>query len=445
MKFSASCIVAAALMSAITTSALPLNDECVGAKVVPSTSFPYNETVQIANFTYNPRDLNTTCAPKDENGIILADGRTMWWQFTAPANGILTVRAKDLTERFGPALNLAINLFTGSCTNSSLKELKCENKQYSVMESLYKTVSAGVTYFIKVGEGIESIGNDNFDFKVNFEPSNLTVRGDECTDAKVIPHAALPFNAVVDARLYSFNANETINACTEGMDGNSFYYKYTPSSNGLMTIDATGIDADNGDFLDMVIGAFTGSCSTLKPVFCVNQKLEETLYYPVTAGVTYTIKVNEYLYGNNGGRVNFTLSFQRNYFNLINEKDRVNVGVLNDFYNGQYPPNQNKANTINYAVFQKTAFSIEAVVTKPNSVKSVRLTLDNDKKLSFCAKSEKYKIFGEAANDTVPFAIGNRVITATAYDKSNCIGNAIGNVSQPFFCERLQIHPIWLI
>jgi hypothetical protein len=158
MKFSARLIVTAVTMAlsiAVAMSAKPQNDECVGAKVVPTTSFPYTELVQIADYTYNPTDLNTTCTPRDPNNatILFPDNRTIWWQFTAPADGILTVRVKELRELYGSGLNLILYLFTGSCTNN-LKELKCENKRRILtLENLYKTVTAGVTYHIKVGEG----------------------------------------------------------------------------------------------------------------------------------------------------------------------------------------------------------------------------------------------------------------------------------------------------
>ena len=127
---------------------------------------------------------------------------------------------------------------------------------------------------------------------------------------------------------------------------------------------------------------------------------------------------------------------QRNYFNLINENDGTTVGVLNDLYNGGIPGGGVSPNTINYAntVLKTSDLSIEAVFSKPNDVDSVRLQLDSQQ--SVCEnKNNKFKIYGELNDKDIPFAIGSRVITATAYSNSNCKGNDLEETAQAFMVK----------
>jgi hypothetical protein len=194
--------------------------------------------------------------------------------------------------------------------------------------------------------------------------------------------------------------------------------------------------------LDSVVSVFKGSCTRLSQVFCGDQNIEDTVYYAVKSGVTYTIKVGEGGDGAGGGLLNFTVSLQRNYFNLVNEDTEKNIGVLNDVYSGLYPDGLVSPNTINYAnpLFKTSELSIEAIFSEPNDVESVRLQLDSQP--AICENDEDdVKMYGEFNDEDIPFAIGNHVITATAYSRSYCRGNILGHTSQPFVvkgCDFVQ-------
>jgi hypothetical protein len=443
------------------------NDECIGAKEIPQT-FPYSEIVDITNYTNNPTDPTLSCnvyeVPLGDDGddtieVQGTDGKTLWYKFTPPTDGVLSFVTDDRRERFGPGLDMVLGAFTGSC--SSLTEVKCVNGGFAAEEELYPTVRGGITYYIKVGDAGENpFGSGFFNFTVLFEPKNLTVVGDECTNAKVISHASLPFNEIVDIRLYSNNANDIISTCNEkNAEGNTLWYKYTPPFDGLMIASTVGSKGAFFGFpLDNVIGAFTGTCNRLTQVFCVDQDSEDTLFYPVKAGVTYTIKLEEYgASGSALGLLNFSLSFQRNYFNVLREDEGVYqsaisdilngifkngyedeheghanvIGVLNDVFNGKYP-GLVPANTIDYSKLNTSSLSIEAKFTEPNAVQSVLLKLDNRQPI--CENFVPYEISG-------PFSIGNRLIDATGYSRSSCRGNVLGKISQRFFvggCRFIQ-------
>ena len=270
--------------------------------------------------------------------------------------------------------------------------------------------------------------------------------GDECASAIVVPSTALPYNQVFNVSLYSNNENDPIDSCNFGNEGSTFWLTYTPTFSGLLRVEVTtieGTDAEN------VVSLFQGRCSSLRELQCNDQDFGvETVFYVVKSGVTYTIKVGE---GGDGicgfdgidfaGLVNFTLSQQRDYFNLFDEDEEKTVGPLNDVYNGVYPDGGVPPSTINYAnpIFGTTDYSIIANFANRN-VESVRLQLDNQP--SVCDNDEdEPKIYGESNNEDIAFAIGNRVIRATAYSRNDCRGNVLGQISQEFFvkgCDYIQ-------
>ena len=434
MKLNLAAVIAATLSTLLTRNVvsaqmmLPASDECSTATNIPVTALPYNADISIADFTSNAQDLNTTSCQ--------LFGRTMWWQFTPPTDGVLTVLTNDFSLRFGPGLDLNTATIPDSCEN--IDSAMCGVNIFSAESRLYPIVSAGMTYFIGVGETSDSSGSALFNLTIDFKPSNLLVSGDECADAIVISQASLPFNEVVDTRLYTTTEDDLESTC--GYGENTIFYQYTPTMNGLMIVSTVGsVDTSYGNNLDSTVSIFTGSCGNSEEVLCVDQDSQETAYYPVTAGVSYTIKVEGYDYG---GLLNFTLSFQRNYFNLVNEDEDTTIGVLNDVYSGVYPNGLFPTSTINYAnaLFGTTDLSIKAVFSKPNNIQSVRLQLDNQR--SICKnKFDEYRIYGENGNDDIPFVIGNRVISATAYSKYFCLGSAIDGISQEFAvkgCDNIQ-------
>ena len=436
MKFSTTNLFAFAAIawsSCVDAQIPPPSDECLTATNIPITDVPYSTNLSFVGYTFNPLEyFNETDCP--------FLGRTMWWQFTAPTDGVLSLLTADLRERFGPGLDLNIATFT-SCND--IDQPRCGVNEFSATSKSYPLVRAGVTYFIEVGETEFSTGDAQYNFMARFDPRNLTVSGDECADAIVIPPSSLPFNQIVDTRLYTTFENDTITKCSGFLEEFTVFFSYTPPLSGLVIADTSGSTSDtDGGQIDTGIAIFN-SCDG-PVIFCDQQDFSETTYFPVTAGETYIIRVGGYYYG---GQLNFTLSFQRNYFNLVNEDDEVTIGVLNDVFNGIYPggyagSGPYPTSTIDYAneIFVTSELSIQAIFPNQNNVESVRLQLDNQR--SICEDDDDdFKIYGELNDDDVPFAFGNRVITATAYSRSNCRGNVIGSISQDFFvkgCDFLQ-------
>ena len=227
--------------------------------------------------------------------------------------------------------------------------------------------------------------------------TSTSLPGDECITAIVVPPTSLPFNQVINNTIYSNNVLDPIATCNYGSEGKTVFFKFTPNNDGLLVIDLAGsVSAAGGPFFDSIISVFKGNCNSLEQIFCSDRYFDETVYYVVDTGVTYTIKIAEEGDGDRGygvGQLNTTVSLQRSYFNLVNEDDGTTIEVLNDLYSGAQDPYFSiSSNTINYAdSLFGTDLSIEAIFSKPNDVASVRLQLDNQR--SVCENdNDEFKI-----------------------------------------------------
>lgn len=446
MKFFSASVGSAVLLQLFIAGSVqatkPRNDKCRGAKVVPTLDLPY---LDVVNFTEYPRSPKTGTSPSCANVT-----KEVWYQYTPTTDGVLTVFARDYLERFflKPGVDVSLAASTGSCND--LTEVKCYNFEFgsTAFEFFYPVVRAGITYFIQVGD-IGNVGTGLVNVTFAFDAFDINVSGDECTDAKMIPHAALPFNEVVDTRLYTNNPKDVATTCQfGGSDGNTVWYKYKPPSDGLFIVDTRGslhdIPFTTRDFsfaeteLDLQLGAYTGSCNNLKPLFCTDEDRVEQMFLPVKQGETYTIKVGQSnfyeLFGL--GPTNVTMSFRRNYFNLVAQGKPI--AVLNDIYNGEYVDSRNKYNILNYGLINTTKLGLEAVFASP--VQSVRLQLGNQKE-TVCDNSKPFRMLGTAGQMNIPYALGQQVITATAYARPHCTGKVLTKVSQDFIvrgCNNLQ-------
>ena len=439
MKF---IILAVAIASGVfspnpfVVAATPLNDDCGLAKIVSHSQLPFLETVDFSLVSVNPDGPVTSCSS--------SVSKSLWYEYTPPSDGILTVITSDFKDRLSlkPGVDIVLGAFSGSCSN--LTEIECLDFGGTGKEFVYPVLTANVTYLIQVGD-LGDVGSGILNVSLAYTPYEIAVSGDECIDAKDIPHASLPYSEQVDVRLYTNNVNDIVNSCNFDNEGNTFWYKYTPPSDGLMIVDTPTVeipikfpDYFFSENLLSVMGAFTGTCGNLTQVMCVNRQFIDTLYYPVKKGVTYTIKVGEFIVTGYGlGIVNFTLSFERNYFSVFDAGKQI--AVLNDVYNGIFPSYINP-NSIDYGSVEKTALSIAAEFTTPTSVRSVRLRLDN-KGPSICENKKPFRMLGEGGKADTPFAIGNRIITATGYSNQNCKGNVVGTISQEFSvrgCDNLN-------
>jgi hypothetical protein len=131
---------------------------------------------------------------------------------------------------------------------------------------------------------------------------------DECAGATVIP--SIPFTDSVDTTTATSNPADPSLSCNGSgaqTDGNTVWYAWTPAADITVNISTDGSTRPDGTPLDTAHGVFTGTCAALTEVACVDVGLTDNLVFEATAGVTYYVKVGEFLDGAGGGNLKVTV------------------------------------------------------------------------------------------------------------------------------------------
>ena len=126
--------------------AQPANDDCDTAELLPgSAPFPpYSTSVDASDATLDPADPLLTCnAAGDDDG-----SQTVWYVYTPDASGWVDFNTFGSTTAGGGELDTAHGAFTGAC--GSLVQVACVDQ--GLNDSLDVEVTAGTTYYIKVGQ-----------------------------------------------------------------------------------------------------------------------------------------------------------------------------------------------------------------------------------------------------------------------------------------------------
>jgi len=119
---------------------------------------------------------------------------------------------------------------------------------------------------------------------------------DECVTATVAN--TFPFSDTLDTRGATNNPDDPMMSCNDdGMqtDGNTVWYAFTPDETRTVNFSTIGSNYDT------VLGLYTGECGNLTEVECVDIFIDDELFAEVEAGVTYYLKIGEYLGGSGGG------------------------------------------------------------------------------------------------------------------------------------------------
>jgi len=295
---------------ATTAWAVPANDDCDQAIEIPV----------ISGVPFNPPLLNTTTATNDSCEFFgCSPGQfSVWYVFDAPAGGVISV------DTNGSSYDTVMAIFSAcpvdpdgsgpqTCPSNIL--LACDNDSGAGNASSIQLfeVEGGQAYYIGV-QGAGSPGSGGMlDF--NFVYDNLEPENDQCSAATVITSNEFdppPLNTA----FASGQICEPQESCAPGGPSqHSVWYQFTPTQNGLATIDTFGSNYDT------VLSIFTGcgffnpatfQCVVPAQVACNNNfgafpssKLENV---PLTTGTTYRIKVAAAA-GTMGGNLDFNFSF----------------------------------------------------------------------------------------------------------------------------------------
>lgn len=229
----------------------PSNDECINAIAIGTGIHLLDTeaaTTSLQNWDYN------SCVDTVGGDM----GADVWFSYTAQSHGLLTISTCDPDG--GWDTDLAF--YDGNC--SALDQLACSGDApgsftgaggdcqffYSYLEDL--PVSAGVTYFIRVG------GWEPGDEGIATLTVNQTITGDSPCD----PIQVSSGSTTIDNTLYGHSWIDSDPLDCSGTDftvtGPDVWCSYTPSADCLLTIDT----CDNGGF-DTNLTVYSGDCISL--------------------------------------------------------------------------------------------------------------------------------------------------------------------------------------
>ncbi|MEO8356949.1 MAG: S8 family serine peptidase [Chloroflexota bacterium] len=251
---------------------VPSNDNFGSA--IQVTSVPYTHTIDTRGATTASNDPTPACGyGKNSNSV--------WYQYTAPANGLLEV------DTWGSNYDTVLAIWRGSVGNLTLVD--CIDDSYGDLEAwLEETpVTGGMTYYIEVMD-YGNPGGGNLELYANFAAS--VSNNDFNTPTSI---NTMPYNISQDTRgATKANDDPALTACNRLPGKASVWYRITPSVNADLLLDTKGSDYDT------MLAVWTGSRGSLVSVGC-NDDINEVdgdsiLTVPVTAGTTYYIEASTY-------------------------------------------------------------------------------------------------------------------------------------------------------
>jgi autotransporter-associated beta strand protein len=213
-----------------------------------------------------------------------AGGRSVWWTWTAPANGNLTATTA------GSDFDTMLTLFTGdSVSNLTLVAF---NDTESTNSIVTLNVIAGTTYQIAVDgvDGTNSMGN--ISLQLTLGPTVSPPSNDNFANRITLTGAHL--NNVAGSNVAATaEPGEPLHADALGLK--SVWWTWTAPSSGGLTLTSSGTSIRGGP-LDTVLAIYTGdSVSALTSVAGNDEDdfgYESTVTCNVTSNVTYQIAVD---------------------------------------------------------------------------------------------------------------------------------------------------------
>lgn len=272
----------------LTDAPTPINDDCSAAIVLPVSSST------VCSSPYNGTSLNGTQSIPSCGGGNADDD--VWYKFIATAN------SHSITVSPSGTYDAVMELFSGACVG--LVSMNCVDIAGSGGTEVIHIggFTIGNTYYLRVYDYHTSSSSNTFTLCIT-TPAILPPANDECTGAFNLPVTpnCQPTNTIVT----SAGATESQSPCTGSAD-DDIWFSFTATTNQV-AINATGEPT-----ADAVIELFSGSCSSLNSLGCMDVayagEKETFIKAGLTIGQVYYFRIYEF---HNTGGFTFTVNIDR--------------------------------------------------------------------------------------------------------------------------------------
>jgi hypothetical protein len=281
----------------------PANDNCSSATIIPGNTLDYNNSVNNTQATTQGCEATSPCQS-------LEAGRSIWWRYTPDQSGTIDVNL------FGSSHDLVLSVFGGCAVQFGQcfqpADIDCAGTFTFLPFINGIAVQAGEDYVFKVAaQNTDPVGG-TVSFHLTWHPAN-----DPCSHPQQILGIAYssPLLNTTTAVSDTCDNEESCEANGVGVS-NAVWYAYTPSCDGLLSINTNGSNYDTVLSVWDRCGEFMGPdipCDYGTQIACDDDSgtglQSQIVNIPVTGGVEYLIKAADYNTASGGGLLKLNLIF----------------------------------------------------------------------------------------------------------------------------------------
>lgn len=231
------------LFSGVGLAQAPSNDDCANAMPI-GVGLLAGQSWSGAN---NSGDSACDCAAIPG----YAPGASLYYSFTAPSTGRLSVDTFGSFAAYGSLTVVAIN---SGCPADTATELTCNFDSPDTLAVL--ALDANQTVLIHVRAICSPASTDSFDLNVTFNPNIIDPVNDDCVNAMPVSVGQMSAQSWFGADSSGFTLCGCFILSTSASPGPSLWYSYTAIATGTLTVDTGGSTALYG--VDTVLALNSG-------------------------------------------------------------------------------------------------------------------------------------------------------------------------------------------
>ncbi|MDT9177007.1 MAG: S8 family serine peptidase [Limnospira sp. PMC 1291.21] len=266
---------------------------------LPNDDFSSSATLSGTSVNITSSNVNATKEPGEPNHAGLYGGSSVWWNWTAPDSGLVTI------DTFGSNFDTILAAYTGSSL-SNLTEIDSNDDTNGLQSQISFVVEPGTTYKIAV----DGFGGASGDINLSLLLETSLLSNDDFANSTSLGGS---YASVTSSNIGATKQpGEPNHAGNSG--GSSLWWNWTAPGSGNVAINTGGSD------FDTTLAAYTGSSiSNLTEVASNDDSLwygrQSEIIFDVIGGTNYNIAVDGY----NGasGNINLELIYSETQGNNV--------------------------------------------------------------------------------------------------------------------------------
>ena len=241
-------------------------------------------------------NVRATKESGEPNHASVRGGKSVWWRFTAPADGRVVLSTQ------GSTFDTLLGVYRGGAVGSLARVASSDDYAGSSSRVSF-AVASGVTYSVAV-DGYSG-ASGAVTLAVGWTPAASPPVNDTFASATTFSLGASGQTGLLEGSNVSATRESGEPTHAGGSGGKSVWWRFTPTSSGTVTL------WTEGSTFDTLLGVYTGSTVGLLGAVAANDDdddggLSSLVTFQVTSGVTYHVAVDGYHAGTGSVALHFT-------------------------------------------------------------------------------------------------------------------------------------------